>query len=155
MAVNKDLVLGFVFYKDDKTFALLEMPEGHPVGCKKNGFGGKIEEGETPRDAFKREAFEEVNLAMYAEDINFIGSAEVSSDYFGTVTLHVGIYDVEQFRPSLHGGEFKCKPEWVAIEDFPWDDLPEGNREWLERPLWDYAYGSDPEKTFRAQGEEG
>lgn len=155
MAINKDLVLGFIFYEDDKTFSILEMPEGHPVGCRKNGFGGKIEEGETPIDALKREASEEINFEIDTDYVNYIGNAIVSSEYFGTVNLHICIYNVNQFKPSLAGGEFQCKPEWIAIENFPWDDLPEGNREWLERPLWDYAYGSDPEKTFRDQSKEG
>lgn len=139
MSINKDLILGFVYCEKDKTFSLFRMPEDHPVGCKYNGFGGKIELDETNICAYVRESKEEVGLKVNYDDVEIIASVPLESDYFGSVTLYVGIHNVKRRKPAMKGGEFETKPVWVTVEDFPWNDLPPGNEAWLKPVLMGYS----------------
>ena len=115
------------------------MPEDHPVGCNYNGFGGKIEMPETHIEAFVREAKEEVDLEVKEENVDVVASIPLSSDYFGSITLYVGIHNAGKRKPAMKGGEFKTKPRWLRIEEFPWDDLPPGNEVWLKPILQGYS----------------
>lgn len=139
MSINKDLILGFVYCEKDKTYSLFKMPDDHPVGCNYNGFGGKIELDETNICAFVRESNEEVGLKIHHNDVEIVAATPLVSEYFGSITLYVGIHNVKRRKPSMKGGEFKTKPCWLKIEEFPWGHLPPGNKVWLEPILKGYS----------------
>ena len=74
--MTKRYVLGFVM--DEKKERIVLVHKNRPnfqVG-KLNGLGGKIEEGETPVEAMKREILEESGLVIDDNNLNHIGVIE-------------------------------------------------------------------------------
>lgn len=60
--VEKQYVAGFLFSEDYAHVVLIEKNKPEWQKGKMNGVGGKIEEGETPEQAMRREFFEEAGL---------------------------------------------------------------------------------------------
>ena len=59
---------------DDKHRILLQDREGYKSGMKWGFFGGKIEEGETPKQALVRELREELELTLNPKSYTFLGT---------------------------------------------------------------------------------
>ena len=109
-------VVGAAIIKDGKLF-VAQRPEGKEVGLKWEFPGGKIEEGETPKQALEREILEE--LGTYVEVNNYI--ATVRHQY---PTFHL---TMQVFRCTLTGPE-PILTEHVASK---WITAPEiGNLDW-------------------------
>ncbi|MFB6209903.1 MAG: 8-oxo-dGTP diphosphatase [Halobacteriales archaeon] len=112
-----------------------------------NGPGGKLEAGETPREAVKREVNEEVKLAVHEVDkygeLRFVFGEEPF--------MFVHVYRTDSFTgPARETPE--ADPTWFAIESIPYDEMWEDDRYWLPL-LFD---GEQFKGTFRfdAEGEE-
>ncbi|MEY7848552.1 8-oxo-dGTP diphosphatase [Natrarchaeobius sp. A-rgal3] len=93
-----------------------------------NGPGGKLEDGETPRECAVRETREEVGLEIDPTALEKAAELTFSLDGEGHTFCHV--YCTESFagepRPSP-----EARPEWVPLEDVPYDRMWEDDRLWL------------------------
>jgi len=82
--------------------------------------GGKIELGESPREAAKRELMEETGLITEEESLE-----QFEGNYFGAYIIrtkggtlrhaHMRVFRSKSFEGELKGDE-KTMPEWVEVE---------------------------------------
>lgn len=92
-----------------------------------NGFGGKVEEGETLGEAARREVKEEAGVDLI--DIDHVGVIEF------TFENEPKILEVHFFR----GGEFtgeptesdEMKPQWFEMADIPFKNMWPSDAYWL------------------------
>lgn len=76
---------------------------------------GKIEAGESPAEAARREMAEEIGPGHRVELLRYLGP--IRDTYYG------GIYEIHLFHQRWHGGEVRLNHEhsahaWVAREQF-------------------------------------
>lgn len=86
--------------------------------------GGKIEEGEQPRDALRRELDEELGIdAHIAEEM-----ARIRHDYKNGAAVELRFYAVRQYQGDIENRIFKdmrwVKPSGLPAMDFLEADLP-------------------------------
>ncbi len=96
---------------------------------KWNGFGGKIEAGETMRECAARELFEECGLTVRPERLTMVGDL-----YFhqpsDTTWSHAGIiYLAQDWSGTPHLSD-EMEPRWFHPKDFPYEDM------WMADCIW-------------------
>lgn len=92
-----------------------------------NGFGGKIDPGESPEDNARREIFEESGLTV--TELDHVGFLEFDLSRQGLrVSAHV-------FRITSYQGEPReteeMRPQWFIVDEIPFDDMWPDDRIWL------------------------
>lgn len=117
------------FVTDDTRVLLIEKKRGPGAGFY-NAPGGKINPGESPREAAAREVREETGvevrkLAKAAELDFMIGGDPFSSVHVYTTATFEGV--------PLETDE--ATPEWFAVTDLPFDDMWAGDQYWVPRVL--------------------
>lgn len=99
---------------------------GHGVG-RWNGFGGKVEAGETIPEAAVRELKEEAGI--HPEEMNQVGVLEFSFD------SEPEILEVHIFKVTDHSGEpvesEEMKPQWFRFEDAPFHQMWSDDEHWF------------------------
>ncbi|XP_078521102.1 oxidized purine nucleoside triphosphate hydrolase [Lissotriton helveticus] len=105
------------------TLVLVVQPKQVLLGMKKrgfgvgrwNGFGGKVQKGETIEEAAKRELLEESGLTV--DELHKIGN--IKFEFVGSTEL----MDVHIFRADNYSGEptesEEMRPQWFELEDIP------------------------------------
>lgn len=101
------------------------------MGIQKwNGFGGKIEIGETMRECACRELFEECGLKARPEnleprgDIYFHQPSDPSWSHGGI------IYFLYQWEGTMQNTE-EMEPSWFSQKNLPFEQMWEADRIWL------------------------
>lgn len=93
-----------------------------------NGPGGKCEAGETPRECAARETREEVGLEVDPAALEKAGELTFVLDGDAHTVCHV-------FRTRTFDGEptasDEARPEWVAVDAVPYEQMWEDDRLWL------------------------
>ncbi len=92
-----------------------------------NGFGGKIEAGETIEDAALRELKEEVNLEARA--LSKVGILEFSFES-DPVVLEVHVFKVTDFFGEPVESE-EMRPEWFTFDAIPFERMWPDDRHWF------------------------
>jgi 8-oxo-dGTP diphosphatase/2-hydroxy-dATP diphosphatase len=91
-----------------------------------NGFGGKVEDGETIEESVKRELLEEVGIIC--PKVDPIGVLDFSWKNKDEV-LEVHIFKAEEFKGEPTESE-EMKPKWFHINEIPFDIM------WSDDPYW-------------------
>ena len=99
---------------------------GHGEG-KWNGFGGKVEEGETIEEAAIRETKEEAGIEV--SRINKLGILEFEyQDGSGNMEVH--IFCAKEFKGNPTESE-EMKPQWFDINEIPYNQMWSDDKYWL------------------------
>ena len=122
------------FPKRDKLFLLGRKKRGFGAGYY-NGFGGKIENGESFRACAVREVFEEVSLLVKEEDLQAVGLLDFQFPYSPELSHISYVYIVEQFQGVPLESE-EMEPHWFTLEETPFDHMWAGDEQWIPR-IWD------------------
>ena len=104
-----------------------------------NGFGGKLQEGESIEQAARRELIEEAGIE--AEALEKVGDMEFDAPHFDA------IMEVHVFRSTMFKGEptesEEMKPDWFQVDEIPFKDM------WADDPHW-FPYFLE-NKKFKAR----
>jgi len=95
---------------------------------KWNGFGGKVQSGETIRECARRETKEECGLEVSDSDLQRIGLL-----YFEFVDepplFEVHVFTADSFEGQVIESD-EMRPRWFAKDAIPFDHM------WKDDPLW-------------------
>ncbi|XP_064415071.1 oxidized purine nucleoside triphosphate hydrolase [Latimeria chalumnae] len=109
------------------TLVLVVQPQRVLLGLKKrgfgvgrwNGFGGKVQSGETIEEAAKRELQEESTLTV--DTLDKIG--QIKFEFVGeTEILDVHIFRVESYQGDPKETE-EMRPQWFDLDKIPFDQM--------------------------------
>lgn len=113
------------FVVRDGEVLLIEKRRGLGAGWY-NGPGGKLEDGETPRECAIREVREEIGLEVSA--LEKAGELTFVLDGEDHIACHV--YRTRSFEGEPIASS-EARPEWFAFDDVPYDRMWEDDRLWL------------------------
>lgn len=92
-----------------------------------NGFGGKVQAGETIEEGAKRELMEEAGIE--ASDLEKVGLIEFEFDG------NPEIMEVHFFRVNGYSGEpaesEEMRPQWFDVNEIPFDEMWPDDRYWI------------------------
>jgi len=109
-----------------------------------NGFGGKVEAGETIVQAAARELTEESGLVAHELEQRGVVHAlfTTDTDFSALGSAHAGVHrqlDVHLFMTTMFSGQVQetdeMEPRWFAIADIPYDAMWPDDQFWLPRLL--------------------
>lgn len=113
-----------MFVVRDGEILLIKKKRGLGAG-KINGPGGRLEPGETPREAAVRELIEEVDV----EPLNPMKHGELSFIFTDGYSLHGTVFTATEFR-GVPKESLEADPFWCSLEEIPYP------RMWEDDPLW-------------------
>lgn len=101
---------------------------------KYNGFGGKIQQGETVRHATVRELEEESGIKVKEEQLELVGTL----DFIFPASPQLR-HDVHIFLARIWQGQpvetEEMKPQWFLFSDIPYDEMWQDDLYWLPKVL--------------------
>jgi 8-oxo-dGTP diphosphatase / 2-hydroxy-dATP diphosphatase len=123
--MNRKILTLLIVHKDSKV--LLGMKKrGFGMG-KYNGFGGKVNEGESIQEAAKRELLEEAGIK--AIDIEELGILDFSWQGKPEDILEVHIFKAIDFTGQPQETE-EMRPQWFNISEIPFENM------WADDVYW-------------------
>ncbi len=119
-------VLTLCVVRNDTHILLGKKKRGFGEG-RWNGFGGKVQPGETVEEAARRELREECGL-----EASVLEKRGVLNFEFATLPdrLEVHVYDVLSYRGEPVESE-EMQPAWFRLTDIPFDEMWPDDRHWL------------------------
>ena len=121
----KQVVAGFIV-QGDKVL-ICQRTRHQPMPLKWEFPGGKIEEGEQPRDALRRELEEELGIAADVGD----EIVRIRHTYKNGGAVELRFYLVESFRGELENRIFK-DIRWAPRKDLPTYDFLDADKQLVE-----------------------
>ncbi len=101
------------------------------VGAGKwNGYGGKVDEGETSEVSAIRELGEE-SVGIVAEGKDLEQVASVSFSFDGVPTFECSIYFLRKWQGDPQETPEMASPTWFPIADMPFMDMMAADRIWI------------------------
>lgn len=132
-----------VFLTRGEEVLLIHKKTGLGAG-KINGPGGKLEPGESPLDAARREVLEELHLTVGALE----EMGELHFDFVDGLRLHCVVFHGTEFE-GIPTETREARPEWFPIARLPLDRMWADDRHWLPQML----RGEKFRAWFRFDGE--
>lgn len=93
-----------------------------------NGFGGKVQDGETLRAAAKRETLEECGITI--TDMEEVGVHEFEFEKERGTILEVHVFRIMSFTGTPTETE-EMRPEWYPVDAIPYDEMWPDDRYWI------------------------
>jgi len=124
MAMKKILTLCIIH---QQTKVLLGLKKRGFGAGRWNGFGGKIQNGETIDQAAKRELLEEAGIVV--ENLEQFGTLEFSWEGKPEI-LEVHIFKARDFKGEPTESE-EMKPQWFETDQIPFDLMWPDDRYWM------------------------
>lgn len=124
---QKECTLCFII-KEDKI--LLGRKKRGFGNCKWDGFGGKIEAGETVEDAAIREIGEESKIRAEKSDLEKV--AEIDFIFCNDPSLdnHTFVYILKTWKGEPLETE-EMQPKWFQIDELPFDEMWSCDAQWI------------------------
>ena len=123
--MNKIFTLTFI--EKDKQILLGLKKRGFGMG-KYNGFGGKVEPGETIEEGAKREVFEESNLNV--NNLKKFAVINFSWQSKKNPAMEVHLFKTNNFSGTLEEND-EIRPEWFEIDNIPYKKMWNDNSYWF------------------------
>jgi 8-oxo-dGTP diphosphatase/2-hydroxy-dATP diphosphatase len=95
---------------------------------KWNGFGGKVEEGETIEEATVREMREEAGVGI--RKMNRSGIIEFEYQGNNPEIMEVHIFRVREFEGIPTESE-EMKPKWFHVDEIPFEEMWPDDKHWI------------------------
>ena len=133
MAIKKILTLCIIHQQAKVLLGLKK--RGFGAG-RWNGFGGKVESGETIEDAAKRELLEEAGIIV--ENLEQFGTLEFSWEGKPEI-LEVHIFKALDFKGEPAESE-EMKPQWFDVSEIPFDKMWPDDKYWFPLFLADKKF---------------
>ena len=127
--MKKILTLAYLLTND--TICLAVKKRGFGEG-NWNGYGGKVEEGETIEEAVVREISEESGVFVAAGDLEKIAIIEFFFKDGGHLEVHT--FFVRTWNGEPVETE-EMKPQWFLYSDIPYENMWADDVHWLPRAL--------------------
>lgn len=106
---------------------LLGMRKRDPRKGTWSGYGGKVEQGESPLDAVKREVAEEAGIAIL--DVNQIGTLTFASPkYPSDHVMH--LFQALSFTGQLTETD-EMAPQWFHVHKIPYEQMSVTDAHWM------------------------
>lgn len=122
--------LSFLLRADPKREILLGLKKRGFGHGKYNGFGGKIADGESVREAAVREVYEECGLVVRPDDLVPAGRLTFRFPARSEFDHHVHVFRVETWRGALRESD-EMLPRWFPIDGIPYDRMWQDDAQWL------------------------
>jgi 8-oxo-dGTP pyrophosphatase MutT (NUDIX family) len=130
----RDFTLCLLVRGDPPTEILLGLKKAGFGAGKYNGFGGKVEAGETIESAAVREVAEEVGLRVSEQDLQAVG--RLTFLFSGNPEWNRVTY---VFMVAVWAGEptesVEMRPVRFAVDDIPFEHMWQGDVYWMPRIL--------------------
>jgi 8-oxo-dGTP diphosphatase len=97
---------------------------------KYNGFGGKLQTGETPEDAAIRELEEESGLKVLVSDLQHTALIDFEFPFKPEFNQRVYIFIISNFDDT-HVPTQEMDPFWFDISDVPYGKMWDSDKLWL------------------------
>jgi len=120
-------ILTLVVIEKDNKVLLGMKKRGFGMG-KWNGFGGKVQEGETIEDAAKREIFEEASVTV--DSMEKLGTLDFCWKGKEQDILEVNIFKATDFSGEPSESE-EMKPQWFGINEIPFEKMWPDDKYWM------------------------
>lgn len=127
----KNLTLSLLF-KDNQI--LLAMKKRGFGDGKWNGYGGKVEAGESIEEAAIREIQEEGNVIVQKEDLESFGFIDFYFSDKPEQNQRVHIFKVTKWKGEPEETE-EMKPEWFSFDKIPYDKMWVGDDQWISKVI--------------------
>jgi len=126
----KNKLLTLVLLRDKASGDVLLGMKKRGFGMGKwNGFGGKVQEGESVRECARRETKEECGLEVSDADLHSAGRL-----FFHFVddppTLEVHVFTADSFRGQIAESD-EMRPRWFPKDQIPFDQMWKDDRLWF------------------------
>ena len=99
-----------------------------------NGYGGKVQEGETIEAAALREMKEEVGLAAENSNLNKVGQIKFFFKDKEGWDQEMHVFLVKDWQGESQESE-EMKPQWFNIKEIPFDSMWPDDKHWLPAVL--------------------
>lgn len=93
-----------------------------------NGFGGKLNEGETIEEAAHRELKEETGIHSHEMEKRGIITFKFQEESTGDLEVH--IFHVTKFEGEANESE-EMKPQWFEKEEIPFEEMWSDDKYWM------------------------
>jgi len=141
-SLMKNATLCLILDEGERRILLGRKKRGFGAG-KFNGFGGKIQPGESPRTAAAREVLEESHLTIDPADLRPAGSVTFLFPSEPDFDHHVNVFVVTTWCGEPRESS-EMAPRWFPIDAIPYGSMWADDRHWLPLVLT----GKTIEATF-------